>query len=297
MAISAALVKELRERTGAGMMECKKALVETNGDIDAAIEAMRKSGQAKAAKKAGRVAADGVVELRIAEDGNAAVVVEVNSETDFVAKDENFAGFAAAVADTALASGVGDGSALATQPMVSGSGQTVDEARQALIAKIGENVAVRRLRRFDDPDGALYHYRHGVRIAVLVEMVGGDEALGRDVAMHIAASSPLCVGADDVPAEALAKEREIFQAQALESGKPANIIDKITEGRLRKYLEEVTLLGQAFVKDPDTQVGDLLKARGAEVKRFIRMEVGEGVEKKVENFADEVKAQAGQAEV
>ncbi|WP_462320797.1 translation elongation factor Ts [Halochromatium sp.] len=293
MAISAALVKELRERTGAGMMECKKALVETNGDIDAAIEAMRKSGQAKAAKKAGRVAADGVVELRIAEDGGAAVVVEVNSETDFVAKDENFAGFAAAVADTALVSGVSDEVALATQPLASDAGQTVDEARQALIAKIGENVAVRRLKRFDSPEGRLYSYRHGVRIAVLVEMTGGDEALGRDIAMHIAASSPICVAADDVPAEALAKEREIFAAQALESGKPANIIDKITEGRMRKYLEEVTLLGQAFVKDPDTQVGDLLKARGAEIKRFVRMEVGEGVEKKVENFADEVKAQAG----
>jgi elongation factor Ts len=296
MAISAALVKELRERTGAGMMECKKALVETNGDIDAAIEAMRKSGQAKAAKKAGRVAADGVVELRIADDGSTAVVVEVNSETDFVAKDENFAGFAAAVADTALSSDVGDQASLAAQPLAGSPEQTVDEARQALIAKIGENVAVRRMQRFDDPEGALYSYKHGVRIAVLVELVGGDEALGRDIAMHIAASSPLCVSAEDVPPEALAKEREIFQAQALESGKPANIIDKITEGRLRKYLEEVTLLGQAFVKDPDTQVGDLLKGRGAEVKRFVRMEVGEGVEKKVENFADEVKAQAGQAD-
>ncbi|MBK1620468.1 translation elongation factor Ts [Lamprobacter modestohalophilus] len=294
MAISAALVKELRERTGAGMMECKKALVETNGDIEAAIEAMRKSGQAKAAKKAGRVAADGVAELRIADDGSTAVVVEVNSETDFVAKDENFAGFAAAVAKTALTSGVTDEVALAAQPLVGGSGETVEEARQALIAKIGENVAVRRMQRFDAPEGGLYSYKHGVRIAVLVEMLGGDEALGRDIAMHIAASSPLCVSAEQVPADALAKEREIFQAQALESGKPANIIDKITEGRMRKYLEEVTLLGQAFVKDPDTQVGDLLKARGAEIKRFARMEVGEGVEKKVENFADEVKAQAAQ---
>jgi elongation factor Ts len=294
MAITAALVKELRERTGAGMMECKKALVETNGDIDAAIEAMRKSGQAKAAKKAGRVAADGVVELRIADDERAAIVVEINSETDFVAKDENFAGFAAAVADTALTSGVADVQALASQPLAGQGDQTVDEARQALIAKIGENVAVRRMQRFDDAEGRILSYRHGVRIGVLVELVGGDEALGRDIAMHIAASSPLCVSAEDVPAAALEKEREIFKAQALESGKPADIIDKITEGRLRKYLEEVTLLGQAFVKDPDTSIGDLLKANKAVVKRFVRMEVGEGVEKKVENFAEEVKAQAGQ---
>ena len=294
MAITAALVKELRERTGAGMMECKKALVETNGDIDAAIEAMRKSGQAKAAKKAGRVAADGVVELRIADANGGAVMVEVNSETDFVAKDENFANFAAAVAETALSTGVADETALAAQPLAGQTDQTVDEARQALIAKIGENVAVRRMHRFDAPEGSIYSYRHGVRIGVLVEMLGGDEALGRDIAMHIAASNPLCVSADEVPREALEKEREIFKAQALESGKPANIVDKITDGRLRKYLEEVTLLGQAFVKDPDTSIGDLLKARDAAVKRFVRMEVGEGVEKKVENFAEEVKAQAGQ---
>ncbi len=294
MAITAALVKELRERTGAGMMECKKALVETNGDIEAAIEAMRKSGQAKAAKKAGRVAADGVVELRIADGNGGAVMVEVNSETDFVAKDENFASFAAAVAETALSSGVADETALAAQLLVGQSDQTVDEARQALIAKIGENVAVRRMRRFDAPEGPIYSYRHGVRIGVLVEMLGGDEGLGRDIAMHIAATNPLCVSAEEVPAEALEKEREIFKAQALESGKPANIVDKITDGRLRKYLEEVTLLGQAFVKDPDTSIADLLKARDAVVKRFVRMEVGEGVEKKVENFAEEVKAQAGQ---
>ena len=296
MAISAALVKELRERTGAGMMECKKALVETDGNLDAAIEAMRKSGQAKAAKKAGRVAAEGVVELRIADDHSTAVIVEVNSETDFVAKDAHFASFAAAVAETALTSAVGDEAALAAQPLAGSDGETVEEARQALIAKIGENVAVRRMHRLDAPTGTFHGYRHGVRIAVLVELVGGDDDLGRDLAMHIAASSPLCVSAEEVPAEALEKEREIFKAQALESGKPANIVDKITEGRMRKYLEEVTLLGQAFVKDPDTQVADLLKARGAEVKRFVRMEVGEGVEKKVENFAEEVKAQAGQVD-
>ena len=294
MAISAALVKELRERTGAGMMECKKALVETNGDIEAAIEAMRKSGQAKAAKKAGRTAADGTVEIRIAADGSRGIMVEVNSETDFVAKDVNFAGFAGAVADTVLASDVADVGALSALPLAGGSGDTVNAAREALIAKIGENIQIRRLVRFDDVEGRLYSYRHGMRIGVLVEMTGGDEALGRDIAMHIAASSPLCVGADDVPAEALEKEREIFQAQALESGKPANIIDKITEGRLRKYLEEITLLGQAFVKDPDKRVGDLLTESGAAVQRFARVEVGEGIDKKVENFAEEVQAQARQ---
>jgi elongation factor Ts len=294
MAISAALVKELRERTGAGMMECKKALVETNGDIEAAIEAMRKSGQAKAAKKAGRTAADGTVEIRIAADGSRGIMVEVNSETDFVAKDANFAGFAGAVADTVLASDAADVDALSALPLAGGSGDTVNAAREALIAKIGENIQIRRLVRFDDVEGRLYSYRHGMRIGVLVEMTGGDEALGRDIAMHIAASSPLCVGADDVPVEALEKEREIFQAQALESGKPANIIDKITEGRLRKYLEEVTLLGQAFVKDPDKRVGDLLTESGAAVQRFARVEVGEGIDKKVENFAEEVQAQARQ---
>ena len=296
MTISASLVKELRERTGAGMMECKKALVETDGDIEAAIEAMRKSGQAKAAKKAGRTAADGAVEIRIAEDGRRAIMVEVNSETDFVAKDENFVRFAGAVADTALAGDAGDVAALAALPLAGGGGETVDAAREALIAKIGENIQVRRLVRFDDAEGDLHSYRHGVRIGVLVEMSGGDEALGRDLAMHVAASSPMCVSAEDVPAEALEKEREIFRAQALDSGKPANIVDKITEGRLRKYLEEVTLLGQAFVMDPDKRVADLLEESGATVRRFARVEVGEGIEKKAENFAEEVQAQARQAD-
>ncbi|KAA6184798.1 elongation factor Ts [Thiohalocapsa marina] len=292
MAISASLVKELRERTGAGMMECKKALVETGGDIEAAIEAMRKSGQAKAAKKAGRIAADGIVELRISDDGKRGVIVEINSETDFVAKDDNFASFAAAVADCALACDATDADALAEQPMAGDAG-TVNAAREALIAKVGENVQVRRLVRFDQAQGALHSYRHGVRIGVMLDMVGGDADLGRDIAMHIAATNPLCVSADEVPAEALAKEREIFRAQALESGKPENIVDKIIEGRMRKYMEEVTLLGQAFVKDPDQQVGDLLKKAGASVVRFARIEVGEGIEKKSENFAEEVQAQAG----
>jgi elongation factor Ts len=291
MAITAALVKELRERTGAGMMECKKALVESDGDIEAAIEAMRKSGQAKAAKKAGRIAADGVVVLKIAPDGKSAVMVEVNSETDFVAKDANFADFANAVGEAALACAVADVDGLIAQPIRVGEATTIAEAREALVAKIGENVQLRRLVRFDKAQGLLHSYRHGVRIGVLVEMEGGDAELGKDVAMHIAASNPLCVSADQVPAEALEKEKEIFRAQALESGKPADVVDKIIGGRVRKYLEEVTLLGQAFVKDADLTVEKLLDRAGAKVYRFARVEVGEGIEKKQENFADEVMAQ------
>ena len=290
MEITASLVKELRERTGAGMMECKKALVEAQGDIEAAIEAMRKSGQAKAAKKAGRIAADGVVIIRISEDGKRAVMVEVNSETDFVAKDANFLAFANAVGDAALACDAADVETLNAQPLGAGEA-SIAEAREALIAKIGENVQVRRLVRFDQVQGQLHSYRHGVRIGVLVEMAGGNAALGKDIAMHVAASNPLCVSADQVPAEALEKEKEIFRAQALESGKPAEVVDKIIGGRVRKYLEEVTLLGQVFVKDAETTVEQLLAKAGAKVHRFSRVEVGEGIEKKQENFADEVMAQ------
>jgi elongation factor Ts len=291
MAITAALVKELRERTGAGMMECKKALVETNGDIEVAIELMRKSGQAKAAKKAGRIAAEGVVMISIADDGKRGVMVEINCETDFVAKDGNFSAFADAVAARALASDVADVDALVELPFEEGAATSIAQAREALVAKIGEIIQVRRLLRFDDVQGQLHSYRHGVRIGVVVELAGGDETLGRDIAMHIAASSPLCVSADQVPADTLAKEREIFRAQALESGKPENIVDKIIEGRVRKYMEEVTLLGQAFVKDPDMTVEKLLKQAGAKVIRFARVEVGEGVEKRTDNFAEEVMAQ------
>jgi elongation factor Ts len=291
MAITAALVKELRERTGAGMMECKKALVESNGDIEAAIEEMRKSGQAKAAKKAGRIAAEGAVVIRIGDDGKRGVMVEVNCETDFVAKDTNFAAFADAVAERALASGVADLESLGALPVRDGEDTSIAAAREALVTKIGENIQVRRIVRFDDVQGQLHSYRHGVRIGVIVELEGGDETLGRDLAMHVAASNPMCVSADEVPAETLAKEREIFRVQALESGKPENIVDKIIEGRVRKYLEEVTLLGQAFVKDPDTTVAKLLDQAGAKVRRFARVEVGEGIEKKTGNFADEVMAQ------
>ena len=291
MEITASLVKELRERTGAGMMECKKALVESQGNIEAAIEAMRKSGQAKAAKKAGRIAADGVVVIKVAADGKSGVMVEVNSETDFVAKDANFKDFADAVGAAALAARVADVEALSALPIRAGEATTIAEAREALIAKIGENIQVRRLVRFEDAKGQLHSYRHGVRIGVLVEMEGGDAELGKDIAMHVAASNPLCVDATQVPAEILEKEKDIFRAQALESGKPAEIMDKIIEGRVRKYMEEMTLLGQPFVKDVEVTVEKLLGRAAAKVHRFSRVEVGEGIEKKQENFADEVMAQ------
>ena len=289
MAITASMVKELRERTGSGMMECKKALVETDGDIEAAIEMMRKSGQAKAAKKAGRTAADGIVEI-VRSDGQA-VMVEVNCETDFVAKDENFISFVNAVAQRALQGGAEDVAALMDLPLHDGEETTVNQAREALISKIGENMNVRRFIHMQSANGAVYSYRHGVRIGTIVEIEGGDEVLGRDIAMHIAATNPVCISQQDVPADLLAKERDIFKAQALESGKPENIVDKIVDGRIRKYLAEVTLIGQAFVKDPDTTVEKLLARAGAKVISFKRYEVGEGIEKKEENFAEEVMAQ------
>jgi len=292
MAITASLVKELRERTGSGMMECKKALVETNGDIDAAIENMRKSGHAKAAKKAGRTAADGVVVIKLSADNKQAAIVEVNCETDFVAKDDNFSSFADAVAECALLGLAADVEALLAQPLHKGEETTINTAREALISKIGENMNVRRFVRHEAAgEGIIVSYRHGVRIGVIVEVEGGDEVLGRDVAMHVAATNPLCVSADDVPSEILAKERDIFKAQALESGKPENIVDKIVDGRMRKYLSEVTLVGQPFIKDPDITVEKLLADANAKIVRFQRFEVGEGIEKKVDNFAEEVMAQ------
>ena len=290
MAITAAQVKELRERTGAGMMDCKKALADTDGDMDAAIELMRKSGQAKAEKKAGRTAADGVVVIRQAD--GVAVMVEVNCETDFVAKDENFGAFADAVAGRVLSDNPADIDALMAMPLKDGDATTVEEARQTLIAKIGENIGVRRFTRIE-ASGSIASYRHGVRIGVMVDVAGGDEALGKDLAMHIAAHdpSPVCVSNDEVPEDMVAREREIFTAQARESGKPENIIEKMIEGRIRKFLGEITLLGQSFVKDPNTSVGKLLDSAGARVISFQRYAVGEGIEKKSENFADEVMAQ------
>jgi elongation factor Ts len=286
MAVTAAMVKELRERTGAGMMECKKALVEANGDIELAIENMRKSGQAKAAKKAGRIAAEGVIVTRAGEGYG--VILEINSETDFVARDENFLAFANAVADVALGNKIGDLAALMEAELA--SGESVATARENLVAKIGENIQVRRVRLLEGAQ--LAEYLHGSRIGVLVAFESSvDEALAKDIAMHIAASAPQVVSASDVPEHMLEKEREIFAAQAKDSGKPEEIIAKMVEGRLRKFVNEISLEGQPFVKNPDVTVGKLLAEKGAKVREFARFEVGEGIEKKEEDFAAEVMAQ------
>ncbi|MEW8657781.1 MAG: translation elongation factor Ts [Candidatus Thiodiazotropha endolucinida] len=292
MAITASLVKELRERTGAGMMECKKALVETNGDIDAAIEQMRKSGQAKAAKKAGRIAAEGVIVISFSEDCGQAAMVEVNCETDFVAKDDNFTSFAKAVAERVLAGGADDVVGLMELPLHEGEDTTVNQAREALVSKLGENMNVRRFSRIHASSGKLSSYQHGSRIGVVLELDGGDEALGKDLSMHIAATNPICLSAEQMPQDLLDKERDIVTAQAKESGKPDEIVAKMVDGRMRKYLAENTLLGQAFVKDPDTTVDKLLKSNASSIIQYTRFEVGEGIEKKQENFAEEVLAQA-----
>jgi len=289
MEIKPAMVKELRERTGAGMMDCKKALVEANGDIEAAADLLRKSGQAKADKKASRVAAEGAVIVR---SGNGRhVIVEVNSETDFVAKDDNFRRFAERAADAVLANAPADVDALM---QLDADGESFDEARRALIAKVGENISVRRFDTFEtsNPVGA---YVHMGRIGVLVEIEGGDEELARDLAMQVAATSPRYVSADEVPQDEVEKEREIFRAQAEQEGKPAQIVEKMVEGRLRKQLDEITLLGQPFVKDPDKRVRDLLKEANAKVVRFLRYGLGEGIEKQKVDFREEVMAQAAQS--
>lgn len=289
MAITAALVKELRERTGAGMMECKKALVEVGGDIEIAIEHMRKTGLAKADKKAGRIAAEGLIAFKASDDSKKAAMVEVNCETDFVTKGDDFKNFSSAVAQTALDNQPADIDALLALTMVGGS--SVADTTKTLIAKIGENTNVRRLAT-RATDGVLGVYMHGGRIGVMVELQGGDEALAKDIAMHVAASKPSCVSEADVSAELIEKEKEIFTAQAAESGKPPEIVEKMVSGRIKKFLKEVTLLGQPFVKNPDQTVEQLLKAAGATVVGFDRLEVGEGIEKKVDNFAEEVMAQA-----
>jgi elongation factor Ts len=288
--ITAALVKELRERTGSGMMECKRALEATEGDIEAAIEHLRKTGQAKAERRADRTAAEGLIVIRAAADDKAVAMAEVNSETDFVAKNEQFRNFANSVVQLALAHKPASLAELLA--LSAAGGKTLDEVRKALIAEIGENINVRRLSVMSTTDGLLSHYLHGTRIGVVVELIGGDAALAKDIAMHIAASRPLCVSAAEIPPEALAKEREIYTAQAQESGKPAQVVEKMVEGKLRKFIEEVTLLGQAFVKDPDRKVAELLNSAGARVVRFVRFELGEGIEKRQSNFAAEVMAQA-----
>jgi len=285
MSITAPMVKELRERTGAGMMECKRALVEVGGNLDAAAEALRAAGAAKADKKASRVAADGRVVIQA--NGSKAVIAEVNSETDFVAKDENFIGFADAVAAASLASGVTDVAALAGVALGSA---TVEVARTELVQKVGENISVRRTEIIAN-DGPIGVYTHGARIGAIVALDGGDESLARDIAMHVAATNPTCIDESGVPAEILETEKRIFTEQAAESGKPPEIIEKMIGGRINKFLKEITLVGQPFVKDDKQTVGQLLKAASASVVSFTRYEVGEGIEKKVENFADEVMKQ------
>lgn len=291
MNISASMVKELRERTGSGMMECKKALVEANGDLDAAIEIMRKAGLAKADKKSSRTAAEGILCVKISADGKRAAMLELNCETDFVAKNEDFIAYANAVTESALDSSTESVEELLAATLPS-CGISADERRKELVAKLGENINVRRFERFVSENGLNASYLHGSRIGVLVEIAGGDQELGKDIAMHVAASKPVCVDESGVSAETIAKEKEIFAAQAEGSGKPANIIEKMVEGRIKKFLGEVTLIGQPFVKDPEQTVGGLLKAKGASVVRFTRFEVGEGIEKEESNFAEEVMAQA-----
>lgn len=281
-AIKASQVKELRERTGLGMMECKKALVESSGDIDKAIEELRKSSGMKAAKKAGRTAADGMVKTKVADDGSYGVLVEVNSETDFVARDENFQAFVGAVVDKAF-----DGKLDSIEALMD---EETESARQALIQKIGENINVRRVALIEG--GVVDGYVHSNnRIAVLVALEGGSGEVARDVAMHVAAVNPQVAKPEDMPADVVAKEKEIYVAQARESGKPDDIIEKMVTGRVKKFLAESSLVEQAFVKDPDIKVGKLLKQAGADITGFVRYEVGEGIEVEEEDFAAEVAAQ------
>jgi len=286
--ITAKMVADLRAATGLGMMECKKALVETEGDLKAAEELLRIKSGNKASKLAGRTAAEGVVAQFISADGKVGALVEVNSETDFVAKDEGFVAFAKAVAQAVVTGNPADVDALAN--VATAEGPTVEEARKALIAKLGENMSVRRFVRYDTA-GKVAAYLHGAKIGVLVDFAGDDQ-IGKDVAMHIAASKPICVSKDQVPAETLETERRIYTEQAAQSGKPADIVAKMVEGRINKYLAEVTLLGQQFVKNPDVSVEKLLKDNSASVSAFTMFVVGEGIEKKVEDYAAEVAAAA-----
>lgn len=289
MSVTAAMVKELRERTGSGMMECKKALVETGGDLEVAIENMRKSGMAKADKKAGRIAAEGILKIATSGDGSTTSIVEINSETDFVSKGDDFIDFAAAVANTVVNNDIADVDTL-NSTTVTGESVTVDEKRRALIAKVGENINVRRFQTIKT-DGVVGSYLHGIRIGVLVELEGGSVELAKDIAMHVAATNPLCVSEAEVPAAEIEKEKEIFKGQAAESGKPPEIVEKMIVGKIKKFLKEVTLLGQPFVKDGDVTIEQLLKSNNAKVRSFVRFEVGEGIEKKEEDFASEVMAQ------
>ena len=286
MEITASLVKELRERTGAGMMDCKAALSDARGDIEIAIEVMRKSGAAKAAKKAGRIAAEGIISIKLNE--NDIVILEVNCETDFVTKDESFLSFVDSVIQVISNNNVSDVDELLK---LNSGNQTIEEANQQLIAKIGEKITIRRFQKssIQNQTGT---YLHGIRIGVIVEIKGGSEELAKDIAMHIAASRPLFINEDQISQEILDKEKEIYTAQAQESGKPADIVEKMVEGRLKKFIKEITLLGQPFVKDPEKSIEKILKSSNAKVLSFIRYEVGEGIEKRADNFAEEVMTQA-----
>lgn len=284
MAVTAALVKELRDRTGAGMLDCKKALVETDGDIELAIENMRKSGQAKAAKKAGRIAAEGIIFTSVSN--GVATMLELNCETDFVARDESFLAFGNKLVALAAENKTSDIEALNSLEI---DGVVVSTARDNLVAKIGENISPRRVVTVDGDN--LGSYVHGGRIGVIAILEGGNEELAKDVAMHVAASSPQYVSPDQVPAEVVEKEKAIQIEIAMQSGKPAEIAEKMVVGRMKKFTGEISLTGQPFVKDPSTSVGDLLKSKGATVTSFVRFEVGEGIEKKEEDFAAEVQKQ------
>jgi elongation factor Ts len=292
MSVTAEAVRQLRERTGAGMMECKRALVETGGDLDLAAELMRKQGLAKADKKAARIAAEGVIVIERSPDGRAAAMVEINCETDFVAREHDFRNFASDVVRLALTGRLVDLDALMAAELA--AGESVDTRRRALVAKIGENISVRRCVVLESA-GLLGAYVHGTRIGVLVALEGGSDALAHDLAMHIAASNPRYLSAAEVPAEVLAKEREILGEQALKDGKSPEITARMVEGRLKKSLNEISLMGQPFVKDPDLSIEKLLAAAGARVLRFVRFEVGEGIEKKQEDFVAEVMAQVKSA--
>ena len=288
--INAVMVKELRERTGSGMMECKRALVEANGDMELAIENMRKSGLAKADKKSGRIAAEGIIGVKVSDDGKAVAIVDVNCETDFVAKADDFVSFVNSVTNALLnADSIETEEQLLAMPLE--GGVTVDEMRRGLISTLGENITVRRFERFKTAEGGTACYLHGSKIGVIVELAVSDQELGKDIAMHIAASKPQFVSEDQVPSDIIEKEKDIFRALSLESGKPADIIEKMITGQVRKFLAEVTLLGQPFIKDDKVTVGGLVSKKGNKAIRFIRFEVGEGIEKKEENFAEEVMAQ------
>ena len=287
--ITAGQVKELRERTGAGMMDCKKALGETNGDLDEAIALLRKKGAASAEKKAGRIAAEGVVQLLISEDASRGTLLEVNCETDFVAKDDSFNSFVAALTQLIVDQNPADVESLSA--LIMDNGASVEADRQELIAKIGENISIRRFETLVSGSGQISGYMHGTRIGVLVSTSGAAE-LGRDLAMHIAASRPVCIGEADMPPDVLTREREIYTAQAAESGKSPEIVEKMVDGRVRKFLKENTLLGQPFVKNPDISVAELLSQGNASMDGMLRFEVGEGLEKKVDDFVAEVMAQA-----